>query len=220
MKSLSVIDGKGHLLGRLASICAKHLLIGKRIVVINCEKIEISGKEIKKKYKYFSMNRKKTNTNPKRGPFHFRSPSQLFWKTIRGMVPHKTKKGTKALLSLKVYEGMHPSLIKIRKLIVPNALRVLKLKPGRKYTNLGNISSELGWKRKIFIHQMNEKISSKNKVFFEKKKITINKEAFDVISNERKHSYYNKKDILHRKREDLADDLVVEYMHDSDELWV
>ena len=38
-----VIDGKGHLFGRLASVVAKELLAGKRIVVVRCEDIMISG---------------------------------------------------------------------------------------------------------------------------------------------------------------------------------
>lgn len=38
-----VIDGKGHLLGRLASIIAKQLLNGQKIVVVRCEALNISG---------------------------------------------------------------------------------------------------------------------------------------------------------------------------------
>ena len=38
-----VIDGKGHLLGRLASIISKQVLNGQKIVVVRCEEINISG---------------------------------------------------------------------------------------------------------------------------------------------------------------------------------
>lgn len=38
-----VIDGKGHLLGRLASIISKQALSGQKIVVVRCEEINISG---------------------------------------------------------------------------------------------------------------------------------------------------------------------------------
>lgn len=38
-----VIDGKGHLLGRLASIVAKQVLNGQKITVVRCEEINISG---------------------------------------------------------------------------------------------------------------------------------------------------------------------------------
>ena len=39
----TVIDGKGHMMGRLASIVAKELLSGNKVVVIRCEAIIISG---------------------------------------------------------------------------------------------------------------------------------------------------------------------------------
>ncbi len=43
MSDTVVIDGKGHLLGRLASIVAKQLLNGKKIVIVRAEQIVISG---------------------------------------------------------------------------------------------------------------------------------------------------------------------------------
>ena len=36
------------------------------------------------------------------GPFHLRAPSRIFWRTVRGMLPHKTKRGAEALNRLKV----------------------------------------------------------------------------------------------------------------------
>lgn len=38
-----IIDGKGHILGRLASVVAKSLLEGQKIVVVRCEDINIAG---------------------------------------------------------------------------------------------------------------------------------------------------------------------------------
>ncbi|KAK2511522.1 hypothetical protein Q9966_016618 [Columba livia] len=56
-----VIDGRGHLLGRLAAIVAKQVLL----------------------VKFLAFLRKRMNTNPSRGPFHFRAPSRIFWRTVR-----------------------------------------------------------------------------------------------------------------------------------------
>lgn len=50
--------------------------------------------------------RKRTNTNPKRGPMHFRAPSRILWRVIRGMLPHKSQRGAAALEHLKVFEGI------------------------------------------------------------------------------------------------------------------
>lgn len=38
------------------------------------------------KLKFLSFLRKRCNVNPARGPFHFRAPSRVFWKTVRGNV--------------------------------------------------------------------------------------------------------------------------------------
>lgn len=43
MSNVTVIDGKGHMLGRLASITAKQLLAGKKIAIVRAEQILISG---------------------------------------------------------------------------------------------------------------------------------------------------------------------------------
>jgi hypothetical protein len=51
-----VIDGKGHLLGRLASIVAKQLLSGQKIVVVRCEALNISGEFFRAK-RMFSLPR-------------------------------------------------------------------------------------------------------------------------------------------------------------------
>ena len=38
-----LIDGRGHLLGRLASTIAKELISGQKVTVVRCESINISG---------------------------------------------------------------------------------------------------------------------------------------------------------------------------------
>nr|UXY88301.1 60S ribosomal protein L13A [Cryptomonas curvata] len=192
MKNLYIIDGKGHLMGRLASICAKYLLNGTKIVVLSCEKIEISGKLIKNKLKYLSLYKKRTSTNPRRGPFHFKSPSQIFWKVIRGMLPHKTKRGSSALANLKVYEGVPPSYINIKKLVVPIALRILRLSPGRNYSKLGDISSEIGWTKKNLIEQLNDSRKIKNKLYYIEKTNKINKQILKSTKNRDLNLFYIK----------------------------
>ena len=47
-----VIDGRGHMFGRLASKIAKELLNGQRIVVVRCELINRSGSLFRNKLKW------------------------------------------------------------------------------------------------------------------------------------------------------------------------
>lgn len=82
--------------------------------------------------KYLKYLKLRCNVNPRKGPYHFRAPSRIFFHTVRGMVPHKTKRGMEALNRLKVFEGIPPPYNKQKRMVVPAALRVLRLKPGRK----------------------------------------------------------------------------------------
>lgn len=48
------------------------------------------------------------------------------------MIPHKTQRGKDALRRLKVYEGCPPPYDRRKRVVVPGAMRVMCLKPGRK----------------------------------------------------------------------------------------
>jgi len=166
-----VIDGKGHLLGRLASTVAKQLLNGQKIVVVRCEALNISGEFFRAKLKYHAYLRKQTRYNPTRGgPFHFRAPAKIFYKTVRGMIPHKTARGAAAMERLKVFEGVPAPYDKKQRVVVPQALRVLRLKPGRKYCTVGRLSHEVGWKYQDVVARLEERRKVKSAAYYERKK--------------------------------------------------
>ncbi|KAJ5996731.1 hypothetical protein N7522_008391 [Penicillium canescens] len=166
-----VIDGKGHLLGRLASTVAKQLLNGQKIVVVRCEALNISGEFFRAKLKYHAYLRKITRFNPTRGgPFHFRAPSRILYKAVRGMIPHKTARGAAAMERLKVFEGVPPPYDKKKRVVVPQALRVLRLRPGRKYCTVGRLSHEVGWKYQDVVSRLEERRKVKSKAYYERKK--------------------------------------------------
>lgn len=170
-----VVDAKDHLLGRLASVVAKEILSGQRIVVVRCEELNISGVLHRHKLKFKSYLRKRMNTNPSRGPFHHRSPSQIFFKAVRGMVPRRTARGAAALKRLKVFEGVPPPYDKMKKMVVHQALRVVRLRPDRKYTLVGTLASQVGWKYADVIKRLEEKRKQRSKQFYIKKKAAKNR---------------------------------------------
>mgnify|MGYP001804696254 CR=1 FL=1 len=47
--ALVVIDAKAHMLGRLASLVAKQLLNGQKVVVVRCEDLVLSGGFVRQK---------------------------------------------------------------------------------------------------------------------------------------------------------------------------
>jgi large subunit ribosomal protein L13Ae len=164
-----LIDGRQHLNGRLAATVAKQLLSGQPVVVVRCEQIEVSGNFYRNKLKFMAFLRKKHLTNPKRGQFHFRRPSKVFWRTVRGMLPHKTARGQAALDRMKVFDGCPAPYDKMKKVVVPQALRIIRLKPGRRFCQLGRISHELGWKHDAVVKTLEEKRKVKGKAFYEQK---------------------------------------------------
>lgn len=165
-----VIDGKGHLLGRLASIVAKELLNGQEVVIVRCEQIDISGTRHRNRRNFQSYLRKRTNTNPKWGPFHHRAPRMILIKAVRGMLPRKTKRGEEALARLKTFEGVPPAFAKVKRMVVPNALRITHLRPSSKFTNIGSLAGEMGWKYGVLIRKMEDQRKIESAADYEKRK--------------------------------------------------
>eukprot|EP00361_Fabrea_salina_P001589 CAMPEP_0202431018 /NCGR_PEP_ID=MMETSP1345-20130828/4396_1 /ASSEMBLY_ACC=CAM_ASM_000843 /TAXON_ID=342563 /ORGANISM="Fabrea Fabrea salina" /LENGTH=148 /DNA_ID=CAMNT_0049042601 /DNA_START=150 /DNA_END=596 /DNA_ORIENTATION=+ len=113
--------------------------------------------------------RKRKNTQPKKGPFHQRSPSMMFFKAVRGMVPRKTARGEAALARLSVFDGVpHPYDTK-KKMVVPDALRVARLQPGRKFTVLGELAQKVGWKKKAVIERLEKERKERSEAWYQKK---------------------------------------------------
>lgn len=61
------------------------------------------------------------------------------------MVPHKTKRGAAALERLKCFEGVPAPYDKVKRLVVPDALKVLRLQHGHRYCKLGDLSTSVRW---------------------------------------------------------------------------
>lgn len=159
--------------GRLASTVAKLILNGQKVVVVRCEDINISGSFFRNKLKYSGYLKKRCVVNPKRGPFHFRAPSRMLYRMIRGMVPHKTPRGAAALDRLKVFEGVPAPYDKVKKMVVHDAVKVLRLKPHRKFTSLGKLANEFGWKYAEVVKKLEEKRITDASKYHEEKKAKL-----------------------------------------------
>ncbi|CAE7253807.1 unnamed protein product [Symbiodinium natans] len=168
-----VVDCRGHLLGRLASVLAKELLNGQHVVCVRAEDINISGSLYRNKLKYAAFKRKHMNTNPRQGPFHYRAPSKILWRTIRGMVPHKTARGAAALDRLKTFEGIPHPYDRKKRMVVPSCLKVLRLRPERRFCRLGDLSKEVGWKHGALIERLESQRKVKSEAFHKKKTATL-----------------------------------------------
>ena len=164
-----IIDGRNHLLGRLASIVAKELLNGQKVVVVRCEAILKSGSLFRSKLKRQEKMHKRCNTNPRRTATHWKAPSRIFWKVLRGMVPHKTSRGAAAMGRLKVFEGMPYPYDSKKRMVVPDALKVLRMKAHRNFCSLGDLAQSTGWTKQDIVSKLEDKRKAKSAKYYELK---------------------------------------------------
>ncbi|RZC76933.1 hypothetical protein C5167_001074, partial [Papaver somniferum] len=85
-----------------SGICTKRVVIDA--LIVRCAEIWWSCSSENE----VSSLRKRMNIKPSHGPIHFTAPGKILWRTIHGMIPHKTKRGAAALARFKAYEGIPP----------------------------------------------------------------------------------------------------------------
>jgi len=98
-----IIDAENHIAGRLATVVAKRLLKGEEIVIVNAEKIIITGE---RDHVLAAYKQKRELGNVKSGPFFPRRADLIMKRTVRGMLPWQTTSGKEAYRRLKVYVGV------------------------------------------------------------------------------------------------------------------
>ena len=119
-KGWVLIDAEGKVLGRLATkiamilsgktkpIYTPHVITGDYVIVINAEKIRVTGKKDEQK-KYIRHTGYPTGYREETYEKLLKEkPEEIIKKAVWGMVPHN-KLGRQMLVNLKVYKGAeHP----------------------------------------------------------------------------------------------------------------
>merc|ERR1712187_863525 len=132
--------------------------------------INISGSLYRNRLKYAAFRRKRMNSNPRRGHIHYRAPSKILWRTIRGMIPHKTARGAAALDRLKSFEGIPHPFDRKKRMVIPRCLKVIRLRPERKFCKLGDLASQAGWKHQALVERLEGQRKEKSAKYFTKSK--------------------------------------------------
>ncbi len=103
---MKIIDGANTVLGRLAAHTAKEALKGEEIVILNCEKVLITGNK-NNIIEGFKAKRKRVGTTQK-GPKYSLSIDRIVKRTIRGMLPNarRSGRGRDAYKRIKCYLGV------------------------------------------------------------------------------------------------------------------
>ena len=115
-----VIDDNGVVLGRLAvqianvlrgrnkAIYTPHLDTGDFVVVINAEKVVVTGKKEDEKTYMFYSGWRGGESYRKLKKLRETKPEWIIWHAVKGMLPHN-RMGNKLITKLKIYAGPnHP----------------------------------------------------------------------------------------------------------------
>jgi large subunit ribosomal protein L13 len=133
-----IIDGKNAIMGRLSSTTAKKLLAGESVVIVNAEKVIITGDPHTIVEKYLERRRR---GSPQHGPFFPKQPDKIVQRSIRGMMPYKTAKGRTAMKKLRICIGIPEAYADEKK----ESLAVKAVRSN--YINVGDLAKTLGWQK-------------------------------------------------------------------------
>lgn len=104
METKVIIDASHGVLGRIAAFAAKQSLLGKEIIIVNCEHVSITGNP-RRIIEGYQQKRGRGGT-AQRGPYFPKDPKMLVKRTIRGMLDHTHGRGHAALKRITCYNDV------------------------------------------------------------------------------------------------------------------
>jgi len=137
-----IIDASNLILGRLASIVAKHLLSGRSVVVVNAEKALVTGARSSILGEAHARLEIRTLGSKSKSPKHPRRPDGIVRRTVRGMLPRDKEKGKDAFFRLRVYIGV-PEDVDTAIVVRPKAAESRSM---TRLTTVGEIAQSMGWR--------------------------------------------------------------------------
>ncbi len=115
-----LLDASDQVLGRLATKVAtlltgkdkprftQHINVGDKVVIVNCEKVKVTGKKLAQKMYYSHSGYPGGLKQESLSTLLDRDPKKVLWRAIHGMLPIN-KLRNKRMLNLYLYEGgEHP----------------------------------------------------------------------------------------------------------------
>lgn len=139
---MKIYNGKGMLLGRLATQVAKAALLGEEVKVVNCRDIVISGTKVK--IVANEVDKRKRKGYPLKSAKFSRLPDRFVRRSIRGMLPWKQTRGKEAFARIMCYTDVPEGLAGKELLSVESA--TFKKLPSLKFMTVGEVCKSLGGK--------------------------------------------------------------------------
>lgn len=132
IKADLVIDAKNATLGRLASYTAKQALLGKSVVIVNCDEAVIGGKPNSIILEYRDIRSK--GGASLHGPFFPKDPEKVVKRTIRGMLPYRQSRGREAMKRIRCFNEVPEEYKEAKKVAAgkPKKTKTISLKELRR----------------------------------------------------------------------------------------
>ncbi len=135
-----VIDGADKPLGRIAAFAAKKALEGETVIILNAERIVISGNREAVFARWKQRVDLSSLGNPQiHSPKHPRTVIGIVKRAVRGMLPYRTKRGKDAYSRVRVYRGVPPEFENVPRVDLP-------FRTPKKYVYVKELATWLGGK--------------------------------------------------------------------------
>ena len=122
MNEKIVVDAKDAVLGRIASYVAKQALLGKNIIVVNCNYALLTGRRNMILDQYSHM--RSRGKGAQKGPIIPRIAEKLMKRTIRGMLAYTQRRGEAALDRILCYNETPKEFESAKKISLVRALKI------------------------------------------------------------------------------------------------
>lgn len=100
---MKIINGDNLVYGRLSTHIAKLLLSGEEIVIVNADKVAVTGS---REFVLSKFRERRDIGSVRKGPYYPRTSNQILRRSIGDMLPKKKAKGSDALKRCKVFSGV------------------------------------------------------------------------------------------------------------------
>jgi ribosomal protein uL13 len=124
-----IINGEGAIFGRICSFAAKKALEGNEVIILNSEKVIITGNKKDIISKYDTL--KKKGGFSQKGPRISKAPDKLLKRAIRGMLPDfRRGQGKEAFKKIRCYQNIPNDMVNEKMINISNLekLKFMELK--------------------------------------------------------------------------------------------
>ncbi|MBU0761328.1 MAG: 50S ribosomal protein L13 [Nanoarchaeota archaeon] len=126
MTTKIIIDAAEGALGRIAGFAAKQSLLGKEVVIVNCNDAMITGSPRTTIAKY--AQKRARGGSAQKGPYFPKSPERIMKRTVRGMLSYKQTRGRQALKRIICYNQTPSEFEDAEKISMKREIKVKAIK--------------------------------------------------------------------------------------------